>query len=398
LFSDGKKSYTIPKISYETFSDSLKFIYTGEISVNQKNVDHVIVCADTFGITSLKLVCFEFRIKSIDKDSVIPTIMKGKRKEFEYDATELIDLCFKYLEENTHKVIKSKTFVELDSEGVILLCKSNELVIGEADLFDGVLTWGKSESKKNSSTLELVLKDILPLIRFPMMDVDYLEKTVKPLKLISNDDLKEAIEFQKNPDEFKKDKSDKFKPRASLFIGGSLMSPDQGLYVDSFLTSGVKGKIWKLIYKASKDGFAVNDFHKCCDAKGGTVTVIKSTNGNIFGGYCPKPWDQSNNYAFDQSSFLFSLVNADKKKYQFKQITTNASYSIYGASSYGPTFGGGHDIYIVGGSNTTTGSYSNFGYNFDSTAVGGYGSTQAQAFLAGSYNFQTIDIEVYSQK
>jgi hypothetical protein len=290
----------------------------------------VIVCADVYGIKSLKVVCFEYRIKSINKDTVIPTIMKGKRKEFEYDATELIDLCFKYLEDHTHEVVKSKTFVQLDSDSVILLCKSNELVVGEADLFDGVLTWGNAEAKNTSSTLEVVLKDILPLIRFPMMDVGYLEKTVKPLKLISNDDLKEAINFQKNPDDSKKEKSDKFKPRASLYIGGSLVSPAHGLFIDSFLGTGVKGKIWKLIYKATENGFAASDFHKYCDAKGGTVTVVKSTNGNIFGGYCPKPWDQTSNYAFDMSSFMFSLVNADKKTYQFKQMTNYAQYSIYG--------------------------------------------------------------------
>jgi hypothetical protein len=362
-------------------------------------VGDLLLCADIYGIKSLKMNCFHYKLKSINKDNVIPTIMKGKRKEFEYDATEMIDLCFQFIEKNAFEVVKVKTFVELDFDGIIQICKSNELVIGEADLFDGVLNWGNAEAKKKSSTLDKILKDILPLIRFPMMDTEYLNNTVRPLKLVSKDDIEEAMNFQSNPNDFVNDKSDKFKPRASLFVGGSLVSPNHEMFIDSFLKSGSKGKIWKCIYKASKDGFATTDFHKHCDNKGATVTVIKSSNGNIFGGYCPLPWNTTSNYQFSMDSFLFSLVNSHKKLYHFKQTSTNGQYSIYGNSGYGPTFGGGHDIYIVGASNQSTSSYSNFGHSFDCSPMGGsYSSTQAQSFLAGSYSFKTSEIEVYSQQ
>jgi hypothetical protein len=399
MFADGKSSYEVSKISSKTFMDSLKFAYTGSIEIGQNNVDDILVCADKFGLKSLKVFCFEYRIKSVDNNTVIPTIMKGKRKEFEYDATELIDLCFKYLEKNTSEVVKSKTFSQLDLDGIITLCKSSELVIGETDLFDGILDWAKIYAKTNSTTLDKVFAEVIPFIRFPMMDSDYLEKTVKPLKLVSKEDIEEAVAYQKNPEKFEKEKSDKFKPRGSLFIGGTLISPSDGLYLDSLLEKGKKGKVWKLIYKATKHGFTASDFHKYSDKQGACITVIKSTNGNIFGGYCPLEWNSSGNYQFNKDSWMFSLVNANKKKYQFPQISNNGQYSTYCYSSYGPTFGGGHDLYVVSNSNTTTGSYSNFGYNFDSAKVIGhaYGSTQAQAFLAGSYNFQTLDIEVYHQ-
>jgi len=46
----------------------------------------------------------------------------------------------------------------------------------------------------------------------------------------------------------------------------------------------------KLLYRASRDGWAASNFHSCCDNKGPTVTVIKSGN-YIFGGYTEKSWD-----------------------------------------------------------------------------------------------------------
>jgi len=47
---------------------------------------------------------------------------------------------------------------------------------------------------------------------------------------------------------------------------------------------------YKLLYRASRDGWAAANFHSCCDNKGPTVTVIKSGN-YIFGGYTDQSWD-----------------------------------------------------------------------------------------------------------
>ena len=46
-----------------------------------------------------------------------------------------------------------------------------------------------------------------------------------------------------------------------------------------------------LIYCASRDGWEASRFHANCDNKGPTVTVVKSRNNNIFGGYTEQSWD-----------------------------------------------------------------------------------------------------------
>ena len=46
---------------------------------------------------------------------------------------------------------------------------------------------------------------------------------------------------------------------------------------------------WRLLYRASRDGFAAAAFHSKCDNKGPTVTVVKSGN-NIFGGFTEVSW------------------------------------------------------------------------------------------------------------
>ena len=47
---------------------------------------------------------------------------------------------------------------------------------------------------------------------------------------------------------------------------------------------------YELIYKMSKDGSSAKDFHKCCDNKGPTLTIIKTDGNKIFGGFTPLEW------------------------------------------------------------------------------------------------------------
>jgi hypothetical protein len=48
---------------------------------------------------------------------------------------------------------------------------------------------------------------------------------------------------------------------------------------------------WQCIYQASSDRFSSSNFHERCDGIRATLTIVKTTNGNIFGGYTDKPWN-----------------------------------------------------------------------------------------------------------
>jgi hypothetical protein len=46
---------------------------------------------------------------------------------------------------------------------------------------------------------------------------------------------------------------------------------------------------WNLCYRASRDGWSAQDFHRHCDNKGPTVVLVKA-NDCIFGGYTDQNW------------------------------------------------------------------------------------------------------------
>ena len=75
----------------------------------------------------------------------------------------------------------------------------------------------------------------------------------------------------------------------------------------------------------------------------------------------------------------------------FKSLVTNPKYAIYRSSSYGPTFGGGHDIFIEDNSNSNTNSYTQFGNSYSLPS----GIKDRITILAGTYNFTPDEVEVF---
>jgi hypothetical protein len=148
---------------------------------------------------------------------------------------------------------------------------------------------------------------------------------------------------------------------------------------------------WNLIYRASQNGFEASSFHSKCDNKPNTLIIIKSTNGNIFGGYTEQTWNHFG-YKADPNSFIFSLTN---KLNEPIKIKWSKNYGIYCSNSYGPTFG--IDLSVGNKSNINTKSSSNLGLSYTHPNYT-YGSNEAQSFLAGSYNFQVSEMEVYTKQ
>ena len=52
---------------------------------------------------------------------------------------------------------------------------------------------------------------------------------------------------------------------------------------------------WQLCYRASRDGWKGEDFHRKCDEVGPTVILVKCGT-NVFGGYTNQSWEVSGSY------------------------------------------------------------------------------------------------------
>ena len=161
-----------------------------------------------------------------------------------------------------------------------------------------------------------------------------------------------------------------------------------------------KDQKWELKYRASKDGFKSTDFHSHCDGKANTLTVIKSKSGNVFGGFTEQEWHSRGDDVTDPNAFVFSLINKEDNPFKALCSKGDEKYAIYCHSNFVPCFGGDskiiQDICIHSDSNINKGSYCDFGYSYQHPDYLKE-TAKAKNILAGSYNFETVEIEVYAK-
>ncbi len=101
-----------------------------------------------------------------------------------------------------------------------------------------------------------------------------------------------------------------------------------------------------LLYSGKRDGMTAADFHRCCDGKGPTLTVIRAhipdgaaDSGRIIGGWAAESWVSEGSYKASPT-WLYSLGSASSNPpVVSKYRATSEEYGLLCHSSWGPAFG-----------------------------------------------------------
>jgi len=266
------------------------------------------------------------------------------------------------------------------------------------------VSWAKGQVRRakledTGENKRKVLGDLLYCIRFPLMTMNDVLAHVQKIGVLTNDEMLKLFTFM-GAAEGKKPNVAPFQIHdrhgSKTFAGGTLlaeMKHQQALA--GFLPKEHQRKNWVLVYKGKKDGMTGTSFHTKIGDKTPSLSVIKSTNGNIFGGFTTQAWSgAAGGYKHDSKAFLFSLVNKLTKK-PLRWRASDTTHSISCSPTVGPTFGGGHNIYCAPSFNTNS-NYCNCPYNsytLEDTSV-----VDSQTLFAGAYNWTMDDIEVYVPK
>ncbi len=171
----------------------------------------------------------------------------------------------------------------------------------------------------------------------------------------------------------------------AVFQGSVLLNSAQMAQINSWI--GTPSQSWVRCYHRGTHGAATTTFHANCDGRGPSVTVVSLSTGRLIGGYASASWNSASSYFGTSSSFLFSLTNS------FKHSYLQYSYYMYGNSSYGPTWGGGHDFH-TGSGTIGSGTYCNLGHTY-ACRVGTYASTTCRDDFCGTYAPTINDLEVF---
>ena len=139
-----------------------------------------------------------------------------------------------------------------------------------------------------------------------------------------------------------------------------------------------KIKNYELIFRASRDGYKAEDFHKKCDWKGNTVTFIVTKSGRIFGGFTDVSWDSESDAKEGSNGFIFSLDNREI------YYNINLKFNIRCIKDYGPIFGN-FDLSISNNSNNNKSYINPYAYDIHDKNI----------LLEENNYFYVQDYEVY---
>ncbi|RIA86131.1 hypothetical protein C1645_741087 [Glomus cerebriforme] len=420
---DGIIVFEKQNYSSKSFKIILKYLYTGKIELRDLDtfdILQVLIISNELELSSLIQFLLQFLIENQSEHlyrnplKFLHILLNNNHNEI---FSNLRDHCIDIICENPLKFLfNSNEFLLLDKSILSLILNQDFLdVKEEIQIWNYILKWGIAQmpssqlilktinnwSQEEINTLKEILYDFIPLIRWldiPLNDI--MNKVAPYSNILPKGFCREIFNFHHNINSFElniKDNSliNYIKSLPPRFPLNSLfLTPKKVTYISSWIDKMKKNYYlydinsqnlpykFKLLYRASRDGFDAKRFHTLCDNKGPTITIAKISKKNLLiGGYNPLDWKQKsdsingNSMYQTENSFLFCFGKGEKKGNSDKEFdekpivksrisklirVTNPQKAIYYNLTSGPCFGGGCDLGII---NNKIFSYGSLSYN-----------------------------------
>lgn len=254
-----------------------------------------------------------------------------------------------------------------------------------------LMTWRTSTIKADLDRISVELHKCKVENNYFEQDLKHLSERLNQIQIDLNlhkTRVKMAIPPLKLNPQFQGSVKNDIRQGKEYFLDGTLLCHEHQIRLNDFY--GKRNQMWRLAYKATRDGFSSTDFYRCCDRKGPTLTVILSTSGHLFGGYTSINWETHDDWKWsvDKDAFLFTLINPHKILPTKYPINPNSRNAIGCKSGIGATFG---NVDICVHSNSDQNSRSTVMFPTDYMDTTGKG----RVTFTGSHYFKAVEIEVY---
>ncbi|EDV26879.1 expressed hypothetical protein [Trichoplax adhaerens] len=400
-----------PYLNAQYFQQVVDYLYIGKINLDSSKVFPILAIADDFGIASLQSACVDQINSQRTIDNAISYYMVIRdiilSNDSEWPAVnEVKKSCLTFIDENAEDVTNTESFLHLSNESLIELVGRDDFALSEEEIWRSVLRWAKNKADVtgqikswNDSEKMAVshhLSKVIHCIKLLLIDSEVYAQEIEPTGAVPMKLSLERYRFAAVPAAFNTATDNRLQPRKmkTLFSGSVLLSGDN-LYLQSILNGWYGNELqqWKLIFRASRDGFSARQFHVYCDNIDPTFVIVRGPDDNLCGGFSDQPWSRkgaSGSYTRSSKAFIFTLTNQQDMPPSRFDITQE-KYALVYDEEYGPTFGAGADLCIASNCDSNDQSYSNFPYSFE-------GLNASVNLLMGSYNFYVKDYEVFTIK
>jgi hypothetical protein len=151
------------------FDTFLRFLYTAEVNISVESAVGILCLADKYSVTSLKNLCTQYMVEHT-RSPLVENALKWYSWSKALHMDELASQCSKTIAWNVEHILATSDWIHMDIDFVSDMLKNRDLVIPRENvLFKALTQWLDCEEHLDNY-LENA-KKLLPLIRFPQMQV-----------------------------------------------------------------------------------------------------------------------------------------------------------------------------------------------------------------------------------
>ncbi|GES77040.1 hypothetical protein GLOIN_2v1624336 [Rhizophagus clarus] len=295
-----------PNISPNVFEIILKYIYGASLKlpeISVKIILEILKAADELCISELIEHIQEFLL--YNPELILSNLVLIHQFVNEYEHfTELQTFCLNTINQDPAIFFEAKDFITIDQSVLLSILKANNLIMKEIDIWNKIVEWGIAQDPILSHNIEAWTNEQFSLFRI-----------IGTSSGIGPRDIDSTLIMAKH---------------ASLISGWMINDPQMLSHFE-----------FRLLLRGTRDGFTAETFHKLCDNKGPTVTILRvKDTRELLGGYTPTNWDASlEDFSYSARSFIFSLGNDDLNDVICSRVN-DPNCACYNCEDSGPSFGG----------------------------------------------------------
>lgn len=166
----NENEVNVPNFDLQTVETFLKFIYTGEVHMNEDNFQDVFSLANQFQVAALISLCIRISTRDLNWTN----FSQHYEDAHDFGLQQHFDMCHDFLTANFQDLLKNRSLLrDVAPEAILnVLSRDDLLVQSEDDLVEIVINWVKVDPESR----EPALTHILDQIRLPFVSMRELRR------------------------------------------------------------------------------------------------------------------------------------------------------------------------------------------------------------------------------
>ena len=188
----------LPDCEHESLLELFRYLYSDEVNLNGSNVMGVLCLAKKCMVPSLAEDCIKYLQDHLDPSnvfSILPSALK-------YEEKNLVDRCWKQIDEQTNAAVKSDGFATIDRSLLEAIVVRDTLLIAEIELFKAVKSWATKECQRQGliesdgkAKRRILGEQIVKGIRFLTMTQEDLTSVVLDSGTLMTKEIVQIVEY-----------------------------------------------------------------------------------------------------------------------------------------------------------------------------------------------------------